>query len=83
MVNPEEWLIREERERLLIAEARAACSPRQWRILVQIYGLEGEEPQSMPALAVVYGVSKERIKHYRNWALQRARKPVKRAAALL
>ncbi len=53
-----------------------ACLPEQrYHVIVAAYGLDGQAPLSLAAIGRIYGVSRERVRQWRNDALALLRLP--------
>jgi len=64
-----------ERLRQAIVAALAPLPDRRRRVIIAVYGLDGLPPRSLAALGRQYGVSRERVRQWRNDALLRLRIP--------
>lgn len=61
--------------RTALAELLAVLPDQRYHVLVAAYGLDGQPPLSLAAIGRLYGVSRERVRQWRNDALVLLRLP--------
>ena len=61
--------------RAALADMLSGLPTRLCRVVVAAYGLDGQPPLSLAAIGRLYGVSRERVRQWRNDALLRLRLP--------
>jgi len=61
--------------RAALAEMLAALPEKRYRVIVAAYGLDGQPPLSLAAIGRLCGVSRERVRQWRNDALVLLRLP--------
>jgi RNA polymerase primary sigma factor len=61
--------------RAALAELLACLPEKQYHVIVAAYGLDGQPPLSLAAIGRLYGVSRERVRQWRNDALVLLRLP--------
>ncbi len=61
--------------RAALAEMLAALPEKRYHVIVAAYGLGGQPPLSLAAIGRLYGVSRERVRQWRNDALVLLRLP--------
>jgi RNA polymerase sigma factor (sigma-70 family) len=61
--------------RATLAELLAVLPEKRYHVLVAAYGLDGQPPLSLAAIGRIYGVSRERVRQWRNDALVLLRLP--------
>ena len=61
--------------RAALAEMLAALPAQRYHVIVAAYGLDGQPPLSLAAIGRLYGVSRERVRQWRNDALVLLRLP--------
>jgi RNA polymerase sigma factor (sigma-70 family) len=61
--------------RAALAELLAALPEKRYHVIVAAYGLDGQPPLSLAAIGRLYGVSRERVRQWRNDALVLLRLP--------
>jgi RNA polymerase sigma factor (sigma-70 family) len=61
--------------RAALAEVLPVLPEKRYQVLVAAYGLDGEPPLSLAAIGRLYGVSRERVRQWRNDALVLLRLP--------
>ncbi len=62
--------------RAALAEMLAELPDKRYHVIVAAYGLDGQPPLSLAAIGRLYGVSRERVRQWRNDALVLLRLPV-------
>ena len=67
------WQRQAVRQALL--ELLAVLPAQRYHVIVAAYGLDGQPPLSLAAIGRLYGVSRERVRQWRNDALVRLRLP--------
>ncbi len=61
--------------RAALAEMLACLPEKRYHVIVAAYGLDGQPPLSLAAIGRLYGVSRERVRQWRNDALVLLRLP--------
>jgi RNA polymerase sigma factor (sigma-70 family) len=61
--------------RAALAELLACLPEQRYHVIVAAYGLDGQAPLSLAAIGRIYGVSRERVRQWRNDALVLLRLP--------
>jgi RNA polymerase sigma factor (sigma-70 family) len=61
--------------RAALVELLAHLPPKRYHVIVAAYGLDGQPPLSLAAIGRLYGVSRERVRQWRNDALVLLRLP--------
>jgi DNA-directed RNA polymerase sigma subunit (sigma70/sigma32) len=61
--------------RTALAEMLADLPEKRYHVIVAAYGLDGQPPLSLAAIGRLYGVSRERVRQWRNDALVLLRLP--------
>ncbi len=77
--DPAEWAEAAWQRRAVraaLAEMLAALPEKRYQVIVAAYGLDGQPPLSLAAIGRLYGVSRERVRQWRNDALVLLRLPV-------
>ncbi len=76
--DPAEWAETAWQRRAVraaLAELLAALPEKRYHVIVAAYGLDGQPPLSLAAIGRLYGVSRERVRQWRNDALVLLRLP--------
>jgi RNA polymerase sigma factor (sigma-70 family) len=63
--------------RAALVELLAGLPEKQYHVIVAAYGLDGQPPLSLAAIGRLYGVSRERVRQWRNDALVLLRLPAR------
>jgi RNA polymerase primary sigma factor len=66
--------LEEESQRELLLRALDTLPPRDRRVLMLYYGLEGEEPMTLEQIASIFGITRERVRQLRDRALAALRR---------
>ena len=65
--------LEQESRRAALESVMDLLAPRERRVLVMYYGLDGNEPMTLKQIGKVFGVSRERVRQLRERALARLR----------
>jgi RNA polymerase primary sigma factor len=65
--------LEQESRRAALESVMDLLAPRERRVLMMYYGLEGNEPMTLKQIGKVFGVSRERVRQLRERALARLR----------